>query len=258
MDKARAASRRINAALNGKSNKYLINLMNTKQSLALVSTSTLAAGMAQGAVIYSGSLNLVQTLGVDDPDVRQSVNMLGGPNPDFTFGYEFGTIWNGQLVPVVEKPYVDVRTSVSTYIPVQSGMVSVLGHVSNTGLPVTGPGTMIDAGYAATYPLLTGGRGYMYQDGGTGAVVGDWSGTAITDGYVGIEVNPGDGTHYGWLHFIDNPTTPTHSLTLVDWAYESAVGVGISTSAVPEPSSLALAGVGLASLLILRKRGKSV
>src|SRR5215472_17326334 len=181
--------------------------------------------------------------------------MLGGPNPDFTFGYEFGT----SVSPTPEKPYVDVRTGpVSTYIPVQSGMLSVLGHASNTGLPVTGPGTMIDAGYAAANPILTGGRGYMYQDGGTAAVVGDWSGTAITDGYVGIELNPGDGTHYGWLHFIDNPTTPTHSLTLVDWAYESAVGVGISTSAVPEPSSLALGGVGMAALLMLRKRDKSV
>jgi hypothetical protein len=239
------------------SNKYLINVMNTKKSLALVSTSTLAAGMAQGAVIYSGSLNLVQTLGVDDPNVRQSVNMLGGPNPDFTFGYEFGTSWNGVLVPVVEKPYVDVRTNVSTAIPVQSGMLSVLGK-ANTGLPVTGPGTMIDAGYAATYPLLTGGRGYMNQDGGSGTVIGDWSGTAITDAYVGIEVNPGDGNHYGWLHFIDNPTLDTHSLTLVDWAYESAVGVGISTSAVPEPSSLALGGVGIAALLMLRKRERLV
>src|SRR5215471_19866209 len=117
------------------SNKYLINVMNTKQSLALVSTSALAAGMAQGATIWSGPLNLVQTLGADDPNVRQPVNMLGGPNPDFTFGYEFGTVWNGQLVPVVEKPYVDVRTSVSTGIPVQSGLLSVLGHASNTGLP---------------------------------------------------------------------------------------------------------------------------
>jgi hypothetical protein len=235
--------------------------MNTKQSLALVSTSTLAAGMAQGAVIYSGLLDRVQTLGADDPFTRQSVNMLGGPNPDFTFGYELGTSLNTNTPP--EKPYVDVRTSVSTYIPVQSGMMSVLAHASNTGLPVTGLGTMIDAGYAAIYPPIgavpsTGGRGYMNQDGGTGSVVGDWSGTAITDGYVGIELNPGDGTHYGWLHFIDNPTTPTHSLTLVDWAYESAVGVGISTSAVPEPSSLALGGVGIAALIILRKRDKSV
>ena len=35
--------------------------MNTKKSLALVSTSALAAGMAQGSVVYSGPLNLQQS-----------------------------------------------------------------------------------------------------------------------------------------------------------------------------------------------------
>jgi len=208
----------------------------------------LAAGIAQGAVIYSGPLNLQQNLGLDDPDIRQPVNMLGGVNPDFTFGYEFGSSWNGVYVPVVQKPYVDVRTSFNS----MSGMVSVLGK-ANQGLPVTPLGTMIDASYASIYPTIGDGRGYMYQDGGTAAVVGDWSGTAITDAYVGIEVNPGDGTHYGWLHFIDDPTTDPMHLTLVDWAYESTPGVGIEIAAVPEPSTAALAGLGLASLLLRRK-----
>ena len=195
--------------------------MKTKQSVTLVSVSALAAGMAEGAVIYSGPLNLQQNLGFDDPDIRQAVNMIGDSTPDFTFGYEFGTVWEANGYPNTQKPYVDVRTSVSTEIPVQSGLVGVLGKI-NTGLPVTGPGTMIDAAYASTYPLLAAeGRGYMYQAGDGASVVGDWSGTAITEGYVGIELYPGDGTHYGWLHFIDNPTTDPKSLTLVDWAYES-------------------------------------
>src|SRR5262245_42185435 len=113
--------------------------MKTKQSAALVSTSALAAGMAQGAIIYSGPLNLQQTLGTDDPFVRQPVNMLGGLNPDFTFGYEIGSWANGISTPVVQKPYVDVRPTFNS----MSGMVFVLGK-ANQGLPVTPSGTMID------------------------------------------------------------------------------------------------------------------
>ncbi len=229
--------------------------MNHKKSLALVSTSALAAGAAHASIIYSGTLNLQQPLGADDPNIRQPVDMTGDGLPDFTFGYEFGTVWNGQLTPVVQKPYVDVRTSVSTYIPTQSGIVQVLGHAANTGLPVTPAGTMIDSTYAATYPPeVSSGRGYMYQDGGTAAVVGDWSGSAITDAYVGIEINPGDGTHFGWLHFIDNPTTSPMSLTLVDWGYQGSPSVGILAGAVPEPSVGALGALGLAGLVALRRR----
>ena len=223
--------------------------MNTKKSLALVSTSALAAGMANGSVIYSGPLNLQQNLGIDDPDVRQAVNMIGDSTPDFTFGYEFGTVWG----PGVQKPYVDVRTSPSTQIPLQSGMVEILGK-ANTGFPVTPLGTMIDASYVITYPLLTGERGYFYQNGDGSGVVGDWSGAAMTEGYVGIELNPGDGTHYGWLHFIDNPTTDPKSLTLVDYAYQSTPGLGIETGVIPEPSVGALGALGLAGLLASRRR----
>jgi hypothetical protein len=231
--------------------------MKTKQSVAMVSASALAAGMAQGSVIYSGPLSLQQNLGSDDPNVRQAVNMIGDSTPDFTFGYEFGTVWNGVVVPSVQKPYVDVRTAPSTYIPVQSGLVGILGQ-ADTGLPVTGLGTTIDAAYASTNPVLAGGRGYMYQAGDGSAVVGDWSGTAVTEGYVGIVLTPGDGTHYGWLHFIDNPTTNPNSLTLVDWAYESTPGVGIEITVIPEPSTSAMVGAGVAGLLMLRKRRQSV
>jgi hypothetical protein len=166
--------------------------------------------------------------------------MTGDGVNDFAFGFEASA----------QKPYVDARTYVGTDVPGQSGIVSLLCY-ANTGFPVTPAGTMIDSSYAAIYPAIPAGRGYMYED-GNGNVAGDWSNTSTTDGYVGIELSLNAGTSYGWLHFIDDPAG--QSLTLVDWAYESTPGAGIETGAVPEPSALALAGAGMAALLAWRKR----
>jgi len=217
--------------------------MKTKQSVALVSVSALAAGMAEGAVIYSGPLNLLQN---DDIVGRQPVDMTGDSLSDFTFGYEAGAL----------KPYVDARTYVSAEIPVQSGIVSILGK-ANKGLPVTPAGTMIDASYASLYPVIADQRGYFFHDDGDN-LAGDWSNTEINQGFVGIELTLGGQTHYGWLQFIDDPTAAPVNLTLVDWAYESTPEMGIETAVIPEPSTLTLTGVGMAALLMLRKRRQSV
>ncbi len=214
--------------------------MNTKKSLALVSTSALAAGMAQGAVFYSGSLNLqaTDTTGTYKPPV----DVNGDGKTDFVFGYEGSA----------PKPYVDTRKD-SNVAP--NGIVTLLAQPDH-GLPVTGYGTLIDANYALTFPPPSGGtyndRAYMYEDGGNN-VVGDWSNTAITDAYVGIELSLAGGTSYGWLHFIDNPVVGP-SLTLVDYAYENTPGLGIQAGVVPEPSITALGALGLAGVLAVRRR----
>ncbi len=214
--------------------------MKTKQSVTLVSVSAMAAGMAQGSVIYSGPLNLQQSF--FDGEARQAIDMNGDGVRDLTFGYEVSAT----------KPYVDARTYVSPQIPVQSGIIGILGK-ANKGLPVTAAGTMIDASYASTFPVITDNRGYFFHDDGDN-LAGDWSGTEINRGFVGVELTLGGQTHYGWLQFIDNPTANPVNLTLVDWAYESTPGLGIEATLIPEPSTLALAGVGMAALLMMRKR----
>ena len=216
--------------------------MNTKTTLTVVSASALAAGMAQGAVNQSPLLNLQQVSNGGNA-ARQGVDMTGDGLSDVAFGYEKSTT----------TPYVDARSSISVDLS-QSGIVNIFGR-ANTGLPVTPGNTMIDAGYAAQYPSLSGQRAYFYNNDADDTKVGDWPNDAITEGYVGIQLTLPGGTSYGWLHIIDNPLAANPTLTLVDWAYETSPGVGIMTPAiVPEPSALALAGLGLATLLVSRKR----
>jgi PEP-CTERM motif len=214
--------------------------MNTKTSLALVSTSALAAGMAQGSVIYSGALNLQQAFNNTEP--RQGIDMNGDGTNDVTFGFETNAL----------KPYVDARTFVAADLPAQSGILGIM-EMANTGLPVTTAGTMIDASYAATYPPAVAGRGYMYQDANQNPA-GAWSNTALTDAYVGVTLAVSGGTSYGWLHFIDDPVSNPQTLTLVDFAYESTPGVGIAAGTVPEPSAGVLGALGVAGLLAARRR----
>ena len=82
-------------------------------------------------------------------------------------------------------------------------------------------------------------------------IVGGWNGGAT--GYVGLEINGGSGSNYGWaqISYVDNFGSST--LTLIDFAYETTTGVGIETGAIPEPTNLALLVAGAAGLLALRR-----
>jgi len=181
-----------------------------KQSIAIVSTSALAAGVAQGAVTYSGLLNIELPCPDDWIVAPAQIDMDGDFVTDFNVGFDGYTSSNWR------KPFVDTR--------------SILGSAALTqpdsGAPVTPFGTMIDANYLA--PSLTQ-KAYLSQN-GDGATVGEWPQTVTTEGYVGVELfdTVGSTTNFGWIHLIysavvSNPPT----LTLVDWAYETTPGVGI-------------------------------
>ena len=94
------------------------------------------------------------------------------------------------------------------------------------------------------------------------SVAGTWAGS--TTGFLGIALQRGGDTHYGWvrLQLEDRGGSPSQApdgasdkLTVVDWAWNSVPGAPIVAGVlVPEPSTLQLLAVGALGTQAFRKR----
>jgi hypothetical protein len=181
--------------------------MKKNQFIAAVSSSALASGMAQGAVLYSGPVT--NTLAVNGSPIYFDLNQDG--IDDFTLGFDRGN---------KNKPYIE---GYPDSVPGSSPLAQ-LAPDGSYGMPVTPFGTMIDSNYLANCTTYA----YLYQDDGA-TTVGAWGVNNITEAYVGLEMydNTGQGlTNYGWAR-LDYNLSPAETLTLVDYAYETTPGLGI-------------------------------
>ncbi|EEF61350.1 immunoglobulin domain-containing protein [Pedosphaera parvula] len=175
----------------------------TKKALALLSTSALAAGAAHGAVLYTPVNITLSASGKLNLDLNQD------GAPDFQMGFSGAP-----------KPFINNSVAGATPSYVLSGS-------ANQGLPLTVAGTMIDGSYQSAQST-----GYFNKNSG-GTVVGGWTASGDIEGYVGLELTDGTGTHYGWAHFIFNANgvpdnnKDTGTLRLVDAAMETTPDVGI-------------------------------
>ena len=193
--------------------------MKTKRTVSLLSVSTLAAGMAQGAVTYSGSVNTQLTA-----SDSASFDLNGDGTPDFTIGFNSSNF---------SKPYVQGSPDA---VP-GSTPLARLASDGWYGLPVTPFGTLIDSSFLVPVPDTAQGsapgQAYLFQDNNSQIqTVGDWGVNNYTEGYVGLEMYDNSGlsqTNFGWVRLIYDRWTKV--LTLVDYAYESTPGVGIIAGA---------------------------
>lgn len=83
------------------------------------------------------------------------------------------------------------------------------------------------------------------------AGVGPWAGET---GYMGVQFDSDDGTHFGWVHMTAYDEFP--GMTIHSWAYESVPSEGIIAGSIPEPSSGILTVIGALSVWFLRKKNR--
>jgi hypothetical protein len=72
-------------------------------------------------------------------------------------------------------------------------------------------------------------------------------------GFVGLEFESTDGTHYGWLD-IEGVANGGSYLIVHGWAYETTPNISIIAGAIPEPSSMILFVIGVAGIWTIRKK----
>lgn len=115
-----------------------------------------------------------------------------------------------------------------------------------------GQGVMMDGAYTAKMAageLVDPDAQYGYGPYMASGELGNWAEGGR--GFVGFRVDNGTGGfNYGYA---DVSYDPSGSLSLHGFSYENNGG-SISTSAVPEPSSILLSGAGITALLLRRRR----
>ncbi len=218
----------------------------TFKTLAAVSVAigaTLVATGAQAVIVYSGVINLaipnnttglyVNVLNGSTYSGPATFPTLGGPGANFDFNLFGATAWTlfspgttGQsapTVPAASKGYVSV-TATGAASNLAFGTLIDGSSVFNT---VTPSGSALATGSPALF-------GFRFRNEGP-----DLASAAD------------DTVHFGWARVILTNNVPG---TLVDYAFESMPLTGIQAGVVPEPSTYALFGAGLAGLLAWSRR----
>jgi hypothetical protein len=195
-------------------------MISTKKTVALLSTSALAAGAANGAILYTNINMTVSAHGALALDLDHD------GVPDFQLAFNANN---------AVKPYI-------TNAPAGSGPF-VLSASPNEGLPVTPIGTMVNGSYESAQTV-----GYFNKDNNNN-LQGSWTAAGNIDGYVGLELTGGGSKYYGWAHFIYNSAgvpvndADTGTLTLVDAAVETNPNTGILTGQTAEAATMPVVNV---------------
>lgn len=197
-----------------------------KKQLQTLAALVLTAASGHAAIVYSGLQNIVisstfSSVYVDVDDISSSSTQTSGWDIDAFFGGEaFGNSANFQ--PVRQT------TSISSDI-VRLGAGDIVDAFDIYAAAAAGSSTHIGINPDQFASGVTGYLGFRLVD------------------------NSAAGPFYGWMRVnFSNTGAPGK---IIDWVYDNT-GAGIIVGAVPEPSSVALLGLGTLMLAFGRRRGK--
>ena len=184
-----------------------------------------AAGAANAAIVYSGTLNFVCAVDIDGCYINVETGVLSnGP---------------GSGVPGWDVNPYSTSGGMNFFNSTGGGQLRQPGQTTGPAGNLAA-GTVI--GSTGSYNTATSN---VY-----GNVAAGWQYNAVN--MIGFRfVSAAGTTHYGWMRFAMGPqgaagVGPTR--TVVDFAWENVAGASIAAGAVPAPGALALLGVaGLAS-----------
>jgi len=224
---------------------------------AAAATALVANNDAEGAILYSGVLNIPE-VGASPPHFQihyAAVNTL------VSNGHEGNLAIGG-----IDHEIQNARPSGATYnafalFDIKSAHAHILGRAVR---PYVGYASKLALGAnISAGPFFPSSKTVVGKM-ATNSTVGDRRWTSAGMGFIGFSFNRGAGVEYGWVRVtIDGPKT--NNLTVVDYAYGTP-GQAIEAGAyalnghggfefvppVPEPASLGLLATGAIGLLAMR------
>ena len=126
---------------------------------------------------------------------------------------------------------------------------------ARTGTAPTDPIMLVSAGIPVDETMNFASPGFGASQGHIGAGPGQFP--SGTEGYFAFQFDPSKTNNYayGWMRV--TLTDGSGPGTLHDWAYSNTPGEPVSVGVVPEPRTLALAGLGLALFAARRRPGRA-
>jgi len=208
----------------------------TRLLSVFIATAGLTVSSVEAAIIYTDNADITVSTGTDriyfDLD-HDSAGPAYANTTDFT-GSDVMLFFR---FDIVDKPSLGG---------------SVNGVSTGDYISKLSAGTLISSSSPMSYALQMDGviTPFFGPDAPTPA--SQWEGGG--EGYLGLW-NYSGGTRYGWARVAWDDTSK--ALTLKDFAVETDVGVGIlagDVGAVPEPSRTLLLAIGMAGMVLRRKR----
>ncbi len=175
-----------------------------------------------------------------------AIQYSGSKNIDLSSAPDFSVDLDGDAV----NDFTILGSSSTYWIDGLSGARVNTFHYSGYSFP-----TRFSSGQTISSALGT--YGYLVYNFYSGA---DLAG--LGESFIGVKFSNTTGEHLAWMRFDFPNNNTTSGGTLVDWAYNDAVGASINAgdgiSAVPEPAetgaAMALGAVAVAALRRYRKR----